>query len=99
MNRDRDRFHRLQLRITPYGYGLPSSGFKVDLDNQPLTMTPCPLHIPGAFAHKSAHYRFHAPTGRAATPSTANPDGIDFIEMITSDVQDAYTSLESNYQE
>jgi len=31
-------------------------GFKVDLDNQPLTMTTPPLSTPDAFAHKSAHY-------------------------------------------
>ncbi|MEW6416258.1 MAG: hypothetical protein AB1482_13510, partial [Pseudomonadota bacterium] len=34
----------------------PPYGFKVDLDNQPLTMTTRPLPTPGAFAHKSAHY-------------------------------------------
>jgi glycosyltransferase involved in cell wall biosynthesis len=35
----------------------PPKGFKVDLDNQPLTMTTRLLPTADAFAHKSAHYR------------------------------------------
>jgi hypothetical protein len=35
----------------------PPKGLKVDLDNQPLTMTTRLLSTADAFAHKSAHYR------------------------------------------
>ncbi|MDP2169934.1 MAG: hypothetical protein Q8J96_05875, partial [Rhodocyclaceae bacterium] len=35
----------------------PPKGVKVDLDNQPLTMTTRLLPTADAFAHKSAHYR------------------------------------------
>jgi len=34
----------------------PPKGLKVDLDNQPLTMTTRLLPTANAFAHKSAHY-------------------------------------------
>jgi len=34
----------------------PPNGFKVDLHNQPLTMTTSPLSSADAFAHKTAHY-------------------------------------------
>jgi hypothetical protein len=37
----------------------PPKGFKVDLDNQPLTMTTRLLPTADAFAHKSAHYQFY----------------------------------------
>jgi hypothetical protein len=35
----------------------PPKGVKVDLHNQPLTMTTRLLPTADAFAHKSAHYR------------------------------------------
>ena len=39
------------------GMVCPSNGFKVDLDNQPLTMTTRMPPTADAFAHKSAHYQ------------------------------------------
>jgi hypothetical protein len=35
----------------------PPKGLKVDLDNQPLTMTTRLLSTADPFAHKSAHYQ------------------------------------------
>jgi hypothetical protein len=42
----------------------PPKGLKVDLDNQPLTMTTRLLSTADAFAHKSAHYQHKRLSGR-----------------------------------
>jgi len=49
----------------------PPKGLKVDLDNQPLTMTTRPLSTTDAFAHKSAHYRKFLPAQGHPLPGLA----------------------------
>jgi hypothetical protein len=54
----------------------PPKGFKVDLDNQPLTMTTRLLPPADAFAHKSAHY----PQGRRRSPLGELP--VEVVEAL-----------------
>jgi hypothetical protein len=62
----------------------PPKGFKVDLDNQPLTMTTRLLPPADAFAHKSAHYPLK-PSGGGCGGGIAPYSGVDGVPFIPLD--------------